>query len=228
MSLSLDVQVPEPVDPAEIVGVVRNVLKEGLDAAPQSEVYIAPAHRYAIRGDINLIVRTIGSPVSVAANGRQVVRELRADAAVENVATLESQVSASVAQQRFATTTAVGFAVLALLLAGVGLYGVLSYAVSMRTCEIGVRVALGASRRRILTLVTAGEMTVVAMGLAVGLVGAAVVSKFMGRLLFGIAPLDPISFLLAPSILGAVAIIACLRPALRAARIDPASALRSE
>jgi predicted permease len=213
---------------AEIVGVVRNVLKDGLDTASQPEVYIVPAHRYAMRHEINLIVRTTGSPMSVGASVRSLVHDLRAGAAVENVATLESQVSASVGNRRFAAATAAGFATLALILAGVGVYGVLSYGVSMRTREIGVRVALGASRRRIMTLVTRDGMSVVGLGLAAGLAGAAVVSRLMSHLLFGIEPLDPVAFLLAPCLLAAVALVACALPARRAARIDPAQALRAD
>lgn len=213
---------------AQVVGVVRNVLKDGLDTAPLPEVYIVPAHRYVIRGEINLVLRTATEPISVAASVRSIVHELRAEAAIENVATLATQVSASVANERFATTTVTVFASLAVILAGIGLYGVLSYGVSARTREIGVRAALGANRRRIVSLVVRDGMVVAGIGLAVGLLVAAGVAKLMEHMLFGIEPLDPVSFLLAPFLLTVVALVACVIPAMRAARIDPAQALRAD
>ena len=213
---------------AEIVGVVGNVLKDGLNTAPVPEVFIVPAHRYAIRGEVYLVLRTATDPAAVAEPVRRIVHELRREAAVENVSTLASQVSASVANERLATTTVTEFASVALILAGIGLYGVLSYGVSARTREIGVRAALGASRRRIVALVVRDGMTAAGVGLVVGLVVAAGVARLMERLLFGIEPLDPVSFLLALLLLGAVGVVACALPAIRAARIDPAQALRSD
>ena len=210
------------------MGVVRNVLKDGLGTAPLPEVYIVPAHRYAIRGEINLVLRTSTDPVSVAASARSIVQELRADAAVENVATLASQVSDSVANERLATTTITGFASLALILAGVGLYSVLWYGVSARTREIGVRTALGASSQRIILLVLRDGMSVAGIGILVGLIAATGVAKLIEHLLFGIEPFDPVSFLVAPLLLAVVAVIACLIPARRAAAIDPAQALRAD
>ena len=120
------------------------------------------------------------------------------------------------------------FASLAAILAGIGLYGVLSYGVSARTREIGVRAALGANRRRIVSLVVRDGMVVAGIGLVVGLLVAAGVAKLMEHLLFGIEPLDPVSFLFAPLLLAVVALVACAIPAMRAARIDPAQALRAD
>jgi ABC-type antimicrobial peptide transport system permease subunit len=137
-------------------------------------------------------------------------------------------VSDSVANERLATITVIGFALLAAILAGIGLFGVLSYGVSARTREIGVRAALGATRGRIVSVVVRDGMTVVGIGLAGGLVAAAGVARLMERLLFGIEPLDPVSFLLAPLLLAGVALAACVLPARRAARIDPAQALRAD
>jgi len=124
-------------------------------------------------------------------------------------------------------TVLVAFAMLALGLASVGLYGVLSYAVSQRRRELGVRAALGAARRDLVALVVRDGLTVTAVGLALGLAGAAALTRLMQGMLFGVTPLDAVSFLAAPAVLTIVAIAACLLPAARAARIDPAQALRS-
>jgi putative ABC transport system permease protein len=213
---------------AEIVGVVGNVLKDGLDAAPQPEVYVAMSRRYAVRNDVNLVLRATGDPTDLSGSIRQVVRDVRPDAAIDAVASLESQVSASVAQPRFAAAVVAGFAGLALLLAAVGLYGVLAYTVSRRTREIGVRTALGASRLSVVALVCREGLAVAMTGLAAGLVAAALAMRFMQSMLFGIEPLDPVSFVAAPVILFVVAAIACLVPARRAASVDPMVALRYE
>jgi putative ABC transport system permease protein len=123
-------------------------------------------------------------------------------------------------------TVVVAFASLALALASLGLYSVLSYGVSQRRREIGVRAALGADRRAIVGLVLREGVGVTAIGLAIGLAGAAALTRLMQAALFGVAPLDPASFALAPALLGIVALSAALVPAWRAARIDPAQALR--
>jgi ABC-type antimicrobial peptide transport system permease subunit len=130
------------------------------------------------------------------------------------------------AQPRFATATMTAFALIALALASIGLYGVLSYAVSQRGRELGVRTALGASRSNLLGLVLREGLVVTTLGIVLGIVGAAGVSRLMQGALFGVTPLDPISFALAPAVLLPVALAACLVPALRAARVGPAEALR--
>jgi putative ABC transport system permease protein len=125
-------------------------------------------------------------------------------------------------------TVLVAFAVLALALASVGLYGVLSYGVSQRRRELGVRAALGAGRGVIVRLVVWEGLTVTAIGLGIGLAGAAAATRLMQSALFGVTPLDPLSFAAAPIVLAGVATIACLLPAVRAASIDPSEALRCE
>ncbi len=135
--------------------------------------------------------------------------------------------SASVARPRFAAAVLGTFAMVALALASVGLYGVLSYSVSQRRREFGVRAALGASRRRLVMLVMREGLTLTTIGITLGLAGAAALTRLMQTALFGITPLDPPSFALAASLLLAVALAACLIPGARAASVDPAESFRS-
>jgi ABC-type antimicrobial peptide transport system permease subunit len=173
-------------------------------------------------------MRTAGDPAALAALLRKTIRDVDRTVIVERVEPLADQVSTSMAQPRFATSVLITFAVVALALASVGLYGVLSYAVSQRRRELGLRAALGAGRGDLVALVLREGLLVTALGLALGLAGAAALTRVMQGLLFGVAPLDAVSFAAAPAMLVPVAIVACLLPAYRAARIDPAEALRAE
>lgn len=155
------------------------------------------------------------------------VRSAAPTAAVETVP-LAKRVAESLDQPRFAMTVLVSFAVLALALASVGLYGVLSYGVSQRRRELGVRAALGATRADLVGLILREGLTVTATGLVIGLVAAAATTRLMRGVLYGVAPLDAVSFVAAPAALLPVAVIACLLPANRAASTDPADALRCE
>ena len=213
---------------AEIVGVVGNVLKDSLDQQPQAEIYVVAAQGATIRREIYLILRSEGDPIAYADAVRRIVGEVRSDAAVDRVEPLSAQVADSVAQPRFAAFVLLSFAALALLLAAVGLYGVLSYTVARRQREIGVRSALGATRASIVALVVREGMAVAVLGLAVGLGLAAALTRLMQTVLYGVEPLDPVSFAAAPAALLLVALIACAIPARRAAATDPAIALRRE
>jgi ABC-type antimicrobial peptide transport system permease subunit len=147
---------------------------------------------------------------------------------VYEVATLSSLVDRASAQRLFVTRLLAAFALVAILLAAVGLYGVVSYGVAQRTREVGVRVALGARRRDVLRLVLSSGLTLVAIGVALGLGAAFVATRFLGALVFGVSPVDPVTFGLATALLIAVALLAHWVPVRRALRIDPASALRAE
>jgi ABC-type antimicrobial peptide transport system permease subunit len=147
---------------------------------------------------------------------------------VERIEPLTAMVSASVAQPRFATTVLATFASLALALAAVGLYGVLSYGVSERRRELGLRAALGAARADLLRLVLREGLRATLVGVAIGLAAATALTRLMQAVLFGVTPLDALAFTLAPLALLPVAVAACLIPALRAAKTDPAVALRNE
>jgi predicted permease len=213
--------------PTEVVGVVADVLRDGLDAEPRSEMYTVPDGLYSLPGELSLVVRTAREPEALAPLVRSLVAE-EDPAAVVETATLASRVSASLAQPRFAAAALSAFALLALALAATGLYGVLSYEVSQRRREIGVRSALGAGPGRIVRMVVRQGLGVTAVGLVLGVAGAAGLTRLLGGLLFGVEPLDAIAFAAAPLLLLAVAGGACLLPARRAAAVDPCEALRGE
>jgi putative ABC transport system permease protein len=219
-----------PTTPArtnEIVGVVGNVLKFGNDANVQPEHYNVPHTPSRFYGHVEIALRTSGAPAATAPAVRGVIQELAPSAAVET-ALLSQRVSDSVDQPRFAMAVLIAFASLALALASVGLYGVLSYGVAQRRRELGVRAALGAARRDLVALVVREGLTTTAIGLCLGLLGAAALTRFMRSALFGVAPLDVVAFAAAPVVLAVVAAVACLVPASRAAATDPAEALRTE
>ena len=173
------------------------------------------------------MIRTAGAPASLAPAVRAAVHDALPAAAIETVP-LSQRVAASVDQPRFATTVLVTFAILALALASVGLYGVLSYSVSQRRRELGVRAALGAARGDLMRLVVREGLGAAMAGLAAGLAAAAFLTRLMQSVLFGVGPLDFVAFAAAPLVLIPIAVVACLIPAGRAAQTDPMEALRSE
>jgi len=213
---------------AEVAGVVADVLLAGLDTEPQPAIYHLANESSPLTGRLFVLVKTEGDPTAIVPSLRAVVRETDPGAALDAVGPLASRVAASVGQPRFAATLLGGFASLALVLAAIGLYGVLSYNVTRRRREIGVRLALGASRADIRRLVVRQGLGVTAIGLAIGLAGAAALTRLMQQMLFGVTPLDWVSFTVAPVVLLAVALAACLVPARRAAGTDPVQSLRYE
>jgi putative ABC transport system permease protein len=221
----------KPETTIEIVGVVDDVLKDGLDTKPQPEIYLALNQQdkeHAISREINLVIRTNGDPTTIASSLRTIVREIEPTAALGHVGTLSSQVASSVSEPRFSTAVLAAFAALALGIAVTGLYGVLSYNVSQRRKEIGIRAALGASRSDLIGLVVRQGLTVTVLGLGAGVLIAAITARRLEPLLFGIKPLDLPSFLIMPAILLIVATLACVIPARRAAATDPSTTLRAE
>jgi putative ABC transport system permease protein len=212
-----------------VVGVVGNVLKNGNDAAVQGETYQLQRESspMGFSDRFQVAVRTAGDPGAMAPSLRDIVRSAAPDAAIETV-TLSHRVSESVDEPRFAMTVLVTFAALALTLASVGLYGVLSYGVSQRRRELGVRAALGASRGDLIRLVLRSGLAVTTIGLVLGMTAAAALTRLMQAALFGVTPLDPLSFVAAPLLLLPVALAACWLPASRAASIDPSDALRND
>ena len=218
----------DPKVTTEIVGVVGSVLKDGLDRDARPEMYFAHSKTRGITREINLLIRTHGDPAALVPVLRAIVREVEPTAALGEAGTLASRVSASVAQPRFATAILAAFAALALTLAATGLYGVLSYNVSQRRREIGIRTALGATRGNVVALVVRQGLFATAAGLVVGVIAAALGARLLQPLLFGVSALDLPSFALMPAVLLVVALAACLVPARRAAVTDPAITLRSE
>ena len=211
----------------EVVGVVGDVHDESLVKEPKPEFYVP--YKQVPMGSMSLVVRTKGGdPNALAAPLRSVVQSADKDLPVYQIRPMERLVSDSVARQRFSMTLLVAFAGLALALAAVGIFSVMSFLVAQRTHEIGVRVALGAQGRDILLLVLGYGMALVLAGIVVGLAGAFALTRLMTALLYGVSATDALTFAGVPVLLGAVALLACLVPARRATKVDPMVALRYE
>jgi putative ABC transport system permease protein len=192
-------------------------------------MYFAHGSRmHQITGFPTIVVRGSADAGDLGAAMRRYVREMDGHVAIDSVAPLPSLVAASWAQPRFAASVVSGFAALAMALAGIGLYGALSYSVSQRRRELGVRAALGAPRAALVGLVVREGLSVTLLGVGLGAAGAALSTRLMTRLLFGTSPLDGPSFTLGPALLIGVGIVASLLPAMRAASTDPAKAIRGE
>jgi putative ABC transport system permease protein len=159
---------------------------------------------------------------------RGLIRQVNARAGIFNVATMEQLVSNSVSRRRMYAVLLGIFASVAVMLAVIGIYGVMAYAVAQRAREIGIRMALGAQRSEVLTLVLRQGLALTAAGIVVGLAGAAAVTRYLARMLFGLTPLDPTTFIAASLMFGVVATLASYVPARRATKVDPLIALRSE
>jgi len=173
-------------------------------------------------------VRTAGAPASVVSAVASKVHELDPNVAVADVKTMDEVMDASVAQRRLVMTLLVVFAGIALLLSAVGIYGVISYAVSQRTQEIGIRMALGAQRANVLLMVVRQAVVLAAAGIAAGALGAWLLGGLMKSLLFGVRPSDPLTFFTVAAVLALAGTLAASVPALRATRVDPVVALRAE
>ncbi|HEX6728795.1 MAG TPA: ABC transporter permease [Pyrinomonadaceae bacterium] len=208
----------------EIVGVVRDVKSAGLKEGGEPTYYLPAAQAPLV--DMVLLVRTASEPTSIVSAVRQSVWAIDPNQPISNVTTLERVVTDSVAQPRFNMVLMGIFGALALLLAVVGIYGLLSYAVTQRKQEIGVRMALGADRKDVLKLVLRQGMTLALIGEGVGLVGAFALTRAMRGLLFGVAPLDVSIFITVAVVSTVVALMACYLPARRATKVDPLVALR--
>jgi putative ABC transport system permease protein len=210
-----------------VVGVVRDARQIALDAAAVPEVYVSYRQRPDRAGSMSVVVRTRVAPQSLAAAVREAVREQASDVPV-TIGTMEDRVARSVADRRFVMLVLTAFGVVALLLAAVGIYGVLSYSVARRTKEIGVRVALGARPAAVLGMVVADSMRPVVWGTIAGVAGALAVTRVLRGLVYGVGVTDPVSFGSAIAALIVVAMAASLVPARRAAKVDPIVALRAD
>jgi putative ABC transport system permease protein len=214
---------------------VRHVEQDNLDGQEERtpQFYLnfnqMPADRWpgSVRR-INLLTRTDVEPTSLAASVRGQIAALNKDQAVFNVRTMEQIVSQSVAPRRFSMLLLAVFAVVALALAVIGIYGMLSYAVAQRTREIGLRMTLGAQRTDVMRLVIGHGMKLALAGVVLGLIASFALTRTMKNLLFGVSATDPITFVSITVLLAVVAFVACWIPARRATKVDPILALRYE
>jgi predicted permease len=210
----------------EIVAVVGDIKHTGLDSLPRGMIYWAM--RQFPSSFMTVVARTRGEPMAASGALLRVVRGIDRDQPLADVRPIDAYLSQSVAQRRFSMALLAGFAGIALLLAAIGIYGVLAFAVAQRTREIGVRMALGAREADVLGMVVREGLTVTAAGLAVGIVGALALTRVLAALLYATSTSDPMTFAVVAVALGAVATVASWLPARRAARVDPVVALRDE
>jgi len=190
------------------------------------EMYVAAPEAPAFGPEIDVAVKTTGDPAVLSDVVRRLARDIDPTFVVGETMPLEHRLGESLRQPRLAAAAIVSLGVVTLLLAAVGVYGVLSYSVSQRTRELSVRAALGAERRRLLAMVVGDGLAVAAIGTMLGLGASALVTRLMSAMLFGVSPLDPTSFVVAPLLLLPVVVVASLWPAAIAARTDPARVLR--
>ncbi|HEY4138294.1 MAG TPA: FtsX-like permease family protein, partial [Casimicrobiaceae bacterium] len=214
-----------------IVGIVSDVSSRGFQKDIPETMYFpyaqAGVSAYSMPKTITIVARTAGEPEKAVPMIRKIVRAIDPALAISQVATMEQVVGDSIASRRFTTVLLGGFAVLALMLAGIGIYGVISYGVSQRTYEIGVRMAMGASSTSILQLVMREGADLTAIGLVLGLVGALVVDRFLRSMLVGVSASDAITLGTVALALGVVAACASAVPARRATKVSPTEALRA-
>jgi putative ABC transport system permease protein len=213
---------------AEVVGVVGNVLKDGNDRGAQPEVYFMHGSRSQyIGGSVNFVLRARGDLEALVPAIRSVVRQIDRQVVIDRVEPLSRVLGASFGTPRFAAAVVGAFAMVAMLLAAVGLYGVLSYRVSQCVRELAIRAALGARRRDLVHLVLRQGLIVTSIGIAVGMLSAILMTRLMQDLLFGVTSHDRVTFAVAPALVLAVCLAASVPPVWRAASIDPAELLRA-
>jgi ABC-type antimicrobial peptide transport system permease subunit len=209
-----------------LVGIIANIKYAGLDAAPNGAIYRPFAQQPW--PSVFVMARTSGDPTGVASMMRPTIAGVDRRIDVSQASTLAANVSADAAPPRFRALLVAAFAALATTMAGVGLYGVTAYALSRRTAEMGIRIALGATRRAIVTMAVSQVLRLAFAGVAIGMAAGYALSRTIETLLFGIPPADWVSFSAAGVILLAVSVAAALGPARRASRVDPVVALRAD
>jgi len=210
----------------DIVGVVADVKQSSLAQATLPQFW-APFDQWPM-SNMTVVLHTARDVQSVVPDARRAIAELDPDLALAHVTTLENVVSESVAQPRFYMVLLTAFAIVAILLASIGIYGVIAYLVGQRAREIGIRIALGASPSNVVRMVVNEGVVMVAIGIGVGIVGAIALTQLMRALLFNTTSTDPMTYILVTLVLAAVALVASSVPAMRAANVDPALAMRAE
>lgn len=212
--------------PSEIIGVVSDVHGADLGAAPWPTIYW-PYPELAYSG-MTIVMRTETNPLALVPPAREIVRSMDKDEPISNVATMDQLISDSVARSRFSTVLLAVFAGLAMVLACIGIYGVMAYATAQRRNEIGIRMALGAQRGDVLRLILTQGAKLALLGTGIGVAGGLILTRLLTSQLYGIAANDPLPFIAATVLLVTVALAACYMPARRATRVDPMVALRYE
>jgi putative ABC transport system permease protein len=210
----------------EIVGITGNVSDGTRESRTRPTVYYVHAH--LAFSSLIVLIRTAAAPESIAQPAQQIVRQLDPRATVSEVATMEQVLADTIGRERFSASLLAVFSLFALLLTAIGIYGVLSYTVSERTHEIGVRVAMGAQPSAITGMFAGKALRFTLAGALAGLAGALALSRFLETLLYETSPRDPFTFAVAPALLIGVALIASWIPATRAARLNPVEALRGD
>jgi predicted lysophospholipase L1 biosynthesis ABC-type transport system permease subunit len=209
-----------------VIGVAADVVNTSLNETPVPALYYASAQR--LWPIMAVAVRTQGNPENAIEDVRRVLRGLDPQMPMANVKTEEQWIAASAAQPRLNASLVAVFAASALLIGAIGIYGILSFSVSQRKREIGVRLALGAQRANVVQLIFGEGMALAAVGIALGVAVAAVLGRVVSSLLFEVGAHDPAAFLIASLVLALAAAVACYLPASRASCLDPADVLRSE
>jgi predicted permease len=212
--------------PSEIIGVVGDVHQIGLDAAPEPTVYWP--HPELVMSGMTILLRTSNDPLALVATARGELQQLDPELPMAAVATMDQLLADSLSRSRFTMLLLGIFSAAALLLAAVGIYGLIAYSVTQRTQELGIRIALGAQRRDVLRLVLGQGARLTLLGVAVGLLAALAFSRLLASMLFGVSATDPLTFAGVAALLAMVALLACFIPARRATRVDPIVALRYE
>jgi predicted permease len=217
-----------PKDQITIVGVVEDTYQMNLREAPPRTVYTPVAKSEQPPSGLTLELRTAGNPAAIVAAVRESVRGVNRSIVIRYVRTIDQQIDASLVRERLLATLSASFALLALVLSAIGLYGVMSYTVTRRSREIGIRMALGAARGRVLGQVLSQTFAIAAAGTVAGIAGALMTTKALSTFLFGLSGRDPATIAGVALVLLVTSMIAGLLPARRAATLDPARAIRTE